>query len=129
MPWFPGAVGDPLLTPIEMGHTALTWRRAARLDARYRRELGGRYLLVRFEDLIARPEVELQRVCAFLGIPFTQALLDARRTGSSYSDERHSGEGFDPGAADRWRRHISPAAARFLEGALGAEMARFGYEA
>lgn len=129
MPWLPDAVGNPLLMPIEVAHTALTWRRAARLDARYRRELDGRYLLVRFEDLIARPEAELQRVCAFLEVPFTRALLEARRTGSSYSDERHSGEGFDPGAADRWRHHITPAAARFLEGALGTEMARYGYEA
>ena len=42
-----------LLLPSGVVPTALTWRRAARLDARYRRELGGRYLLVRFEDLIA----------------------------------------------------------------------------
>lgn len=129
LPWLPDVVGDPLLTPIEMGHTALTWRRAARLDARYRRELGEQYLLVRFEDLIARPEAELQRICTFLEIPFTPSLLEARRTGSSYTADRHAGEGFDPDAADRWRRHISPAAARFLGGALRADMDRYGYEA
>ncbi len=127
LPWLPGAVIDPMLAPLEAGHTALAWRRAAALDAVYRRTLGDRYLLVRFEHLVANPEAELRRVCGFLGIPFNPSLLDVRMTGSSYSSDRHSGEGLDARAADRWREHIHPLAARFLRGALGAEMARYGY--
>ncbi|MEO8509636.1 MAG: sulfotransferase [Chloroflexota bacterium] len=127
LPWLPDAVGDPALMPIELGHTAITWRAAARLDSRYRRELGDRYLLVRFEDLIGDPEASLRRVCEFLGIAFSTSLLEARRTGSSYTAGRHAGDGFDSKAAERWRDHIHPLASRFLSGALGADMERHGY--
>ena len=127
LPWLPAAVIDPLLAPIEAAHVALAWRRAAHLDRAYRHDVGDRYLLVRFEDLVVNPESELRRICDFLGIPFDASLLDVRITGSSYAADRHSGEGLDPQAADRWREHLHPAVASFFRRALGRDMARHGY--
>jgi hypothetical protein len=51
------------------------------------RERSGQYLLVRYEDLVTRPEQELERACAFLGVPFSAEMLEAdRRRHPRYRD-------------------------------------------
>ncbi len=123
----PDAVIDPVLAPAQLIHTALRWRQAARLDREYERALGSTYLRLRFEDLVNDPEGQLGRVTDFLGVRFDPAMLDVRRTGSSYSPSRHSGDGLDPSATDRWRDHIGPIPRAWLRATLGHEMRRYGY--
>ena len=123
----PEALIDPLLPPAQLVHTSIRWRQAARLDREFARDLGPRYLRLRFEDLVNDPEAQLRRVTEFLGVDYDAALLDVRRTGSSYSSGRYSGDGLDPSATDRWRDHIGPIPRAWLQAALGREMRRYGY--
>src|SRR5262245_22883647 len=56
--------------------TAARWRRRierARADAR---RLRGRYLELRFEDLIAAPEPALKRICALVELDYDPAMLE-----------------------------------------------------
>jgi Sulfotransferase family len=48
-----------------------------------------RYLELRYEDLVADPEVVLNRVCEFLGLPFDSCMLEYyRRVGEAVPDEK-----------------------------------------
>jgi hypothetical protein len=126
--WVPGRLIDPILAPVEAVRTTRAWSEAVRLDREYRRRLGDRYLLVRFEDLVTEPERELQRVCAFLEVPYDARMLTGVDVvGSSFAEARHSGEGVDPRSADRWRRSVSRPWQAWFRVALRRELGRFGY--
>ncbi|MGI8828226.1 MAG: sulfotransferase family protein [Candidatus Limnocylindria bacterium] len=125
--WVPGALMDAILGPFEAIRTAIVWRRADELDVVYRQALGERYLLVRFEDLVARPLEELSVVCQHLGIPFDAALLDIDVVGSSFEPGRHATTGFNPVTVDRWRHHVGPVARAWFRLVLGRRMHARGY--
>lgn len=128
LPRVPARVLDPLLAPIEVVETSRVWLDAARLHRRHARELGERYRLVRFEDLVADPRSVMIDLCAFVGIPFDDRLLDETVVvGSSFEDERHAAQGFDRRSVDRWRDHVHPLVKAWF-GIVGRrELRRFGY--
>lgn len=127
-PQVPDQLVDPLLPAIEASYAAVSWRRAARLDARYRRLLGRRYMLVRFEDLVSDPEATLRRACDFVGLEFSPTvLIEADIVGSSFEPLRHAGSGFDPLVADRWRSQVSPILAILIAAATAPGFRRLGY--
>jgi hypothetical protein len=124
----PDAVIDPVLAPIEAMRTTVSWMRAARLHRRFRRRLGERYLLLRYEDLVTDPERELRRVCEFLGVPFDQAMIaEIDVVGSSFSAARHEGSGFDEERATRWRQDVPALGLGWFRLVAGRELRRFGY--
>src|SRR5262245_30877214 len=81
---------DPVTT------LALLWEWHVRLGREAGRALGpGLYYEIRYEALVARPAEECARLCAFLGVPYDDAML-----------RFHEGRGQDdPGldAKDAWR--------------------------
>jgi omega-hydroxy-beta-dihydromenaquinone-9 sulfotransferase len=124
----PAALVDPVLAPIEALLTTAAWLRAARLHRRYQRRLGERYLLVRYEDLVADPERELRRVCDFVGVSFDPSMIaEIDVVGSSFSAARHEGSGFDEQRATRWRQEVSALGLGWFRLATGRELRRFGY--
>jgi hypothetical protein len=80
-----------------------------------------RVLDVRYEDLVAQPEAELSRICAFLDVAFVPEMLtyDGR---STYSKP-------DPSMMQQWRRRLSPREIGLLEGRLGDRLQSRGYQA
>ncbi|MDP9273798.1 MAG: sulfotransferase [Chloroflexota bacterium] len=129
LPWLPAALIDPLLAPIEAVHTTLNWRDAVRLHHRYRRLLGDRYRLIRFEDLVANPEREVRSLCEFIGIEYSPDMLEGVDVvGSSFEAARHSSTGFDRRTIERWRLAVHPLARRWFSLALGRQLDAFGYK-
>jgi hypothetical protein len=128
LPKVPARVLDPLLAPLEVVETSRVWLDAARLHRRHARELGERYRLIRFEDLVADPRGVVTEICAFVGIPFDEHLLDETVVvGSSFEEERHAAQGFDRRSVDRWRDHVHPLVKAWF-GIIGRrELRRFGY--
>ncbi|HET9417246.1 MAG TPA: sulfotransferase [Candidatus Limnocylindria bacterium] len=121
---------DPVLAPIQLVRTTLAWRRAARVHRAAQKSLGPRYLLVRFEDLVADPDRVVRDVCDFIEVPFDGAMLEGTVVvGSSFEDRRHAGTGFRRDAATRWRAEINPLARIWFSIALAGELPRFGYRA
>lgn len=109
--------------PGKLGWETMAWRRSAELGLRHSRRYAGRYLLVRYEDLLAETERVLGEVCAFLGercypemVPGTAASpLDGTIWGSP-----------TPVLSSRQTRDTIP---RYVESQVGAEMEALGYEA
>jgi hypothetical protein len=117
----------PLFELYASTNLAIRWRRMASLHRRYAAAYPGRYLLQRFEDLLADPEQAARRLCDFIGIPFDPGMLEQVVHNSSYAPKR-SGAGIDRRAAERWRRHLPSTTGRWLSFLCGRDLERLGYE-
>jgi hypothetical protein len=86
------------------------------------------YVRVVFEDLVANPEVELGRLCEFVGLPFSAAMLEA-------GDEKDANRwwlgrartAIDASRAMRWKRELSPSQAALVEWMARDTMKELGY--
>lgn len=106
--------------------TVVTWPRALSQHRRLAKAYPGRYIMVRFEDVVRKPAETLPPLFEFLGVP-TPASISTDVAVPQQHGMRSSDEGIDPKAADRWRKRIKPAARRFLELFLRGPMRRYGY--
>lgn len=86
--------------------------------------------LVKYEDLVDRPEEEIGRICAFLGEDFEPRMLEVGRQNSSYFgvDRDRDRTGISAGSRDRWRQALDPAEIRLAERLCRVRMTEFGYE-
>ncbi len=116
--------------PRGLGDFAAQWR----LEVEGARRFGatvaaGRYLELRYEDLVIEPEVKLRDVCAFLGLDFEAAMLDYYRDvdPTQLKDHARLREPATPGARD-WRRQMRPATVQRFEATAGDLLAALGYE-
>lgn len=149
------------------GDTALSWRKTWFAPSQDLRVLGEqwrqhvdagrraatlvrRYLEIRFEDLVRRPEETLKHVCAFVALPWDPAMLDYRARGAARL-ERLQGRQHARGPliereqrtkihanlvrepdAERlgvWRREMNADERRVLEDAAGPLVRELGYAA
>jgi hypothetical protein len=78
-----------------------------------------RVLTLKFEDLMGDIEARLTDVCAFLGVPFSPAMLDYHLD-TTYGPP-------DPRLAEQWRRKASPHEVALLEAKCGDMIAGLGY--
>lgn len=76
-------------------------------------------LTVRFEDLMARLEPELTRICGYLGLSFEPGML-LYHENSTYDPP-------DPGIAQKWRKKASAREVARLEGRIGPLLEARGY--
>jgi len=86
--------------------------------------------VVRFEDLTGDPRPTLAAVCEFLGIAWTDTLLEPTIRGRSWAGNSMFGDqhtGISTAPAERWREQLEPTDVRFLEAWLGPVMRRLGY--
>lgn len=85
----------------------------------------GRYLELRYEDLVAEPERKLRDVCAFLGLEFEPGMLQYHREG--LPDHPMLAEAPRPGRS-RWREQLAPGQVERFEAVAGDLLAELGYE-
>jgi hypothetical protein len=136
--------------------SALNWRRADKLAERFRtwsedpvttaalwwswnvsggREAGSRlgpgcYHEVRYEALVTRPEQEVPGLCAFLGVPCSEAMLrfhEGRTRPEGGRDAKHAWLPVTPGLRD-WRTQMPAEDQERFEAAAGPLLSELGYE-
>ena len=78
-----------------------------------------RVLEVRYEELILEPRRELERICAFYGVAYDDAIFE-------YTKSSRYGEP-DPDLVQQWRRKLSPFELQLLDARIGARLAARGY--
>jgi Sulfotransferase family len=115
--------------PRGLGDFACQWD----LEVRAAREFGattarGRYLELRYEDLVAEPEPRLREVCDFLGLEFEPRMLEYHRTvePEKIQDHPRLSQPPTPGARD-WREELAPEDAERFEAIAGPLLEDLGY--
>src|SRR4029079_1886290 len=56
-------------------------------EARQQAQVCPHYLEIRYEDLVRNPRASLEKVCGFLDLPYTDAMLDYHRRAGERLDE------------------------------------------
>ena len=106
---------------------AARWRAAAALDREYRSRYPDGYLACRLEDLVTDPQTIIPPVCAFVGVPYTEAMLDRPVVSSSFLPR--GSRGIRPEVAQRWRSELHPLLARWTALLCGKALQEHGYPA
>ena len=110
---------------------AYRWLYFNRCIAQAARRFPRRFFTLRFEDLINEPRVWLERLCQFLGIPFSSQMLDSsqgREVEARLPWHPHLGSPLDPAQAGKWRTAMSVKDGRRADWVCQPFAAGFGYE-
>ena len=130
--------------------TARLWRRRIEGARKQARRLRGRYIELRYEDLVADPEGALRRVCELVDLGYDPAMLgyhrgagerlaemgdlpaEGGRTARS-ADERRAAHALTaepprPGRTGAWRLQMSEEDRREFEREAGRLLAELGYD-
>ena len=86
-----------------------------------------RVTILRFEDLVSRPETTLRGLCERLGLEYDERLLDVPQVNSSHLYSTGGRRGLRTDAIDKWREVLSPTEISITESYCGALMRRFDY--
>lgn len=108
-------------------HVIANWRRVENCHRRYQERFPGRYILLKYEDLVLEPESTLERLCHFLDIPLTEPMLLQTVINSSFVPD--GAAGFEVGSITRWRKHMDPLLQHWFKLWLGSQLREYGYEA
>ena len=87
------------------------------------------YFLSKFEDLINNPYDQINRICNFLNISFTEKMLHPPMIDSSYDNKynRKISDGFDKKTLERWKNSITPSEKLFIDIITKHAGKRFNY--
>ena len=86
--------------PITISHI---WRTAINAADKFREQ--ARVMTVYFEKLLASPEATVMNLCDFLGITYTDAMLQVPQVGSSVGADQPEQLGINPHRARSWQQH------------------------
>jgi hypothetical protein len=110
------------------------WLASTRAGLRNAATYPDRYLLVRYEDLVADPERTLRGVCAHVGLEFTPAMLTLDglpqlrdRGGNSSFGDVEAGA-ISTRAVGRYRQAVRPGELAFIQLWSRRELRRLGYQ-
>jgi hypothetical protein len=108
---------------------SLIWRGVAVAAKRALAKHGPeRVYILRYEDLTAAPQKELQALTSWLGLTFNEAKLSTvPHMASSYSGKVKNA-GVSSAAVSRWRGTLSNAELHTIESCTGRQLDDFGYE-
>lgn len=113
----------------KVGAGSALWRSSVRHGKRNLVTHRGRYRVIRYEDLVARPTAVLPELCRFIGESFDPQMLrvpSALRSDASSGDSRRIG--LVTTSVGRFRRDLTPHEIAFIQLATGGLMRTAHYE-
>ena len=115
--------------PQFLGVATARWLYSAALAKNHQAQFPGRYLVIRYEDLVSEPEKTIRIVCDFLGIEFDVAmvLMDhvARFSGAEGSELRSTP--LSTKYIGRFQQVLTSGQIAFIQAFSKPLMKRFGY--
>lgn len=86
----------------------------------------GRYLEIRYEDLLTDQRATLMKVCTFLGIDFVESLMEHKKAGMAGKTPLLQ-KPVQKDNAEKWRAAMTKAQIRAFEGGAAGTLRRHGY--
>lgn len=116
------------------GASAAEWLESAQLAAVNHGAFPANYLIVRYEDLSARPEETMRSVCEFIGEDYDPGMLSME--GAARFREAGSNSSYGPlevgaistASIGKYREILDPGETRFMERKLGDHMTALAYQ-
>jgi sulfotransferase family protein len=105
---------------------AAWWRASVRAAARAAPELGQRFVEIRYEDLVSRPEETVERLCAAAGISFRPEMVHDRGHVVSSSSNLFS-RASQPVAGRARETELTPRQVAEFEAVAGVDLLAHGY--
>ncbi|HEX6293071.1 MAG TPA: sulfotransferase, partial [Herpetosiphonaceae bacterium] len=117
---------------MRAGGATARWLYSVRLAWRNHQRYPDRYLIVRYETLVEQPEATLRQVCAFIGEPYTPAMLTMEGA-PSYRAKYGGGAAPDQSPITtayigRFRGAVPQREIAFMQALAGRQMRAYGYE-
>jgi Sulfotransferase family len=108
---------------------ACQWKSEVRAARALGARAGGRYLEVRYEELVADTAAVVERICAFAGLAYEPAMLDYEGTVdvSAKPHQQRLRQAPTPGVRD-WRADMAAENVAAFEAVAGDLLAELGYE-
>lgn len=110
------------------------WQDRVRAARRFGERIGGgRYLEIRYEDLVQQPRSQIERVTAFLGLEFNEAMLHHEAIVPNLRDivelPHYAGvrQGINQDAISRWRQGLSSPDQAYVREKLHVDLVATGY--
>ena len=124
-----GFSGKTWAQPRTVAQFAARWRTEILAAQRLGRHASGRYLELRYEDLVDEPERWLRGVCEHASLPWEPEMLDHTRPSDTahMPEHRNLAQPPTPGLRD-WRSQMSRDDALAFEHVAGDVLQSFGYE-
>jgi hypothetical protein len=120
--------------PNNVAQIAADWRHKATICHKVGSVLPkSRFLEIRYEDLVTRPEDTLRTICAFLGEPYSPEMLSYHDTAERVVPEeslqwhRNSVRAPDRSKIGRWKDELSRGDRIIFEQIAGDALEQFGY--
>ena len=115
--------------PRGLADFACQWAYEVRAARRFGETVArGRYLELRYEDLVAEPAARLEQICGFLGLPYEPEMLEYSRGVDAGSLQDHPRLADPPTVGVRsWRDEMAPPDAELFEAIAGGLLAELGY--
>jgi hypothetical protein len=114
--------------------TGKRWASCVRTGAAQRAARPDQVVLVRYEDLVTQPAVEVQRISEFLGIDYDEDMLAVEKTDTNklQQDQKewfsNLWAGINQNAMGKWRKKMTEGDQRVYLAAAGPELALHGYD-
>lgn len=99
---------------------AAMWRRSMRAARRNLVRHGGRYAVMRYEDLVADPRREMTQLCRFLGVDYCEEMFEDPVSGDKVT--------IHDGSVGRHRQDLDAVEVGLIERPNRKLMVEFGYE-
>ncbi len=129
--WVDPKTGAPVPFTRDLESAARHWAAYLGQVAPQLRQVQGRYLEVRYEQLVRQPRAVMERVLAFLGEPWDDAVLRHEQGGAALPATEASSaavrEAVHTRATAAWRTALSTDEIDLLEGIIGPVLRQLGY--
>lgn len=126
-------ISDSVLWPNSVYSGASLWQRYVEAIRGYAAEIpAGAFMELRYEDLCATPETAIRRVCDFLGIEFSPAMLAPHETPSARAWSTHplhakTAQPISTKYCGMYKTRLPVADVAALEALIGDTLQSFGY--
>jgi len=126
-----------LFTDPHLEARARSWSEVTvAIDDQLRSRLGERYLMLRYEDLLADTRGSIEKAFDFVGVAHSPQLLDEiiertsfkKMSGGRQAGEQDVGSGRRKGQAGDWVNYFTPRDRALFSAAAQPALERFGYE-